>query len=148
MLILLKRIVFDPKFTIGFISINGRFECWTCEDAVREVEGKTVEQWKIKGETAIPYGEYNVIVNMSNRFKRMLPLLENVPGFEGIRIHPGNTAADTEGCILPGKNTLPNGVSESRKAFDPFYAQILNARHRSEKVSLRIVNAHWVERTR
>ena len=148
MMILLKRIVFNPQFTIGFISIEGKFQCWTCEDAVREVEGKTVNEWKVYGETAIPYGEYNVLITMSSRFKRMLPLIENVPGFTGIRIHPGNTFEDTEGCILPGRIQIPGGVGESKLAFAPLYSTIFTRLQRGEKVSLRIMNAHWIERTR
>jgi hypothetical protein len=74
--------------------------CWTLEDPEREVEGQPVEMWKIKGKTAIARGVYQVAITMSQRFKRLLPILKLVFGFEGVRIHGGNTAADTEGCIL------------------------------------------------
>jgi hypothetical protein len=74
--------------------------CWTLEDMVREVDGMPVGRWKIKARTAIPVGAYRVTVTMSSRFGRLLPLLWGVPGFGGIRIHGGNTAQDTEGCIL------------------------------------------------
>lgn len=74
--------------------------CWTLEDVVREVPGQPVQMWKIKGQTAIARGVYQIAVTMSQRFKRLLPILSVVFGFEGIRIHGGNTAADTEGCIL------------------------------------------------
>jgi hypothetical protein len=90
----LTRKEFTDRSTIGELHVNGVFECFTLEDTVRPV--------KIKGETAIPEGRYEVVVNFSERFQRPLPLLLNVPNFEGVRIHPGNTDKDTEGCILVG----------------------------------------------
>ena len=87
-----ERTDFSETSTIGKLYVDDQFECYTLEDKVRPV--------KIKGKTAIPAGRYEVIVNFSQRFGRMLPLFLNVPNFEGVRIHPGNTAADTEGCIL------------------------------------------------
>ena len=83
------------RSTIGELHVDGKFECFTLEDAVRPV--------KIKGVTAIPSGVYEVVVNFSQRFRRPLPLLLNVPNFDGVRIHAGNTDADTEGCLLVGK---------------------------------------------
>jgi len=85
---------------------------FSLEDVVRDV--------KIKGETAIPYGTYEVITNYSMRFKKVMPLLLNVPGFDGIRIHSGNTKADTEGCILLGYDKLPDRIGNSRAAFEDF----------------------------
>ena len=85
---------FTDSSTIGEMWIDNTFFCYTLEDVKREV--------KIYGETCIPYGRYKVIVNMSNRFKVMMPLLLDVPQFEGIRIHKGNKAIDTHGCILVG----------------------------------------------
>lgn len=102
----LVREEFSDESTVGrlFFRLSDRdpwtWLCWTLEDPVREVPGEPVEVWKIKGDTAIPRGTYAVRVTRSNRFKTDLPLLLNVPGFEGVRIHGGNTAADTEGCIL------------------------------------------------
>lgn len=69
---------------------------------------------KIAGKTAIPEGRYAVAVTFSPRFKRWLPLLLHVPMFEGIRIHAGNSAEDTAGCILPGMNTVKGWVTDSR----------------------------------
>ena len=86
----LTRTDFTNDSTIGELSVNGKFECFTLEDKVRPV--------KIKGMTAIPAGAYEVVINFSERFQRPLPLLLNVPNFDGIRIHAGNTAKDTEGC--------------------------------------------------
>lgn len=124
MKLLLERVQLDPAVTIGRLSVDGVPECWTCEDTVREVEGQPVEAWKVKTATAIPRGTYRVIITMSARFGVMLPLLVDVPGFTGIRIHPGNTALDTDGCILPGVVRLPAGVGKSRIAFDALMHKI------------------------
>lgn len=94
MKILLKRKKFLEDRTIGELTINGKFKCYTLEDTVRP------EGVKIPGKTAIPAGEYTVIVTHSPTFKRALPLLLNVPGFAGVRIHGGNKPEHTRGCIL------------------------------------------------
>lgn len=119
--------------TLGRLVVDGKFECHTLEDVVRKE--------KIYGETAIPAGVYEVIINFSNRFKRDLPLLVNVPGFEGIRIHPGNVAADTYGCILPGKTRTTNSVGSSVLAFNALYAKILKAWVRGENIQITIKGA-------
>jgi hypothetical protein len=113
----LDRLQLDPDVTIGALSIDGDFACWICEDTVREVAGQPVASWKIAGKTAIPRGTYRVDITFSNRFQRDLPLLVDVAGFVGIRMHPGNKATDTDGCLLPGEDRLPNGVARSRIAF-------------------------------
>ena len=117
--LLLKRIHKTETSTIGELSIDGKFECYTLEDVERAV--------KIKNETAIPKGKYKVIITPSNRFKRDLPLLQNVPGFEGIRIHSGNTNHDTEGCILVGQTRAADFIGNSRKAFDKLFAKMQKA---------------------
>lgn len=89
---------------------------YVLEDAVRPA--------KIKGKTAIPAGRYQIVITPSNRFKRDLPLLLNVPNYEGIRIHAGNTAADTEGCLLPGAIAETNRVLNSRIAFNQLFSTI------------------------
>jgi hypothetical protein len=109
MKLLLKRITKTNNSTIGELYINGVFQCYTLEDKEREV--------KIKNETAIPKGTYKVIINRSNRFKIDLPLLLNVPNFEGVRIHSGNSNHDTEGCILVGQTRATDFIGNSRKAF-------------------------------
>ena len=96
--------------TIGELLVDGAWFCFTLEDVERPE--------KIPGETAIPAGRYKVIITHSQRFDRELPLLVDVPGFTGIRIHAGNTDADTRGCILVGKRTLENAIGESRAALD------------------------------
>jgi hypothetical protein len=100
--------------------VDGIFECFTLEDAERPV--------KIKAETAIPKGTYKVIINESNRFKRLLPLLLNVPNFEGVRIHSGNTNHDTEGCILVGQSRNKEYIGQSRKAFEKLFKKMQKAK--------------------
>lgn len=101
----LKRVYPTDDYTIGELYIEGEYFCDTLEDTVREK--------KIAGKTAIPYGKYEVIVNRSPRFKRELPLLLDVPNFTGIRIHRGNDAEDTSGCILVGENKVKGKVINS-----------------------------------
>lgn len=108
MKILVKRIALEEEYTIGKMYINGAFFCHTLEDKVRPFGEKV---W---GETAIPSGTYKFIINWSNRFKRKLPLLLDVPMFEGIRIHGGNTAVDTHGCLLLGVNTVKGMITQSK----------------------------------
>lgn len=129
MILKLDRIHFGETFTVGKL-FNGRdFLCYTIEDKVREVIGKPVAEWKIAGKTAIPKGYYPVTVTMSNRFKRELPLLSNVEGFEGVRIHTGNTSADTEGCIILGStwDNKSDFISGSKLAFDKVFPLIKNS---------------------
>ena len=115
-----KRLHRTDNSTIGELSIDGKFECYTLEDIERDV--------KIKGETAIAKGTYKVIINQSNRFKRLLPLLISVPNFEGVRIHAGNSNHDTEGCILVGQNRSVDYITKSRKAFDSLFKKMQKAK--------------------
>lgn len=95
----LKRIAKRPKYTIGKLYINDKYVCDTLEDTDRglnkDMPLNEIKSKKVHGETAIPTGRYQVVWTYSNKFKRSLPLLLNVPGFEGIRLHNGNTAAHT-----------------------------------------------------
>lgn len=131
MLLTLKREVFTANSTIGRLSVDGKFNCFTLEDVVRKGA-------KIYSKTAIPAGRYQITINHSPRFKRLLPLLLNVPGFEGIRIHSGNTADDTEGCILVGRTRSRDFIGESRLAFAPLFNQIEEALTRRERVFIEI----------
>lgn len=119
--------------TIGRLYLDGNFECYTCEDVIRHGP-------KVHAETAIPPGRYEVRITRSQRFQRMLPLLLKVPDFEGIRIHPGNTAADTSGCILVGETRGPVSVGRSRIAMEILHAKIAHAQARGEQVWMEIVN--------
>lgn len=106
MKLLLKRIHFGDTFTVGKLyevtDLGENPICYTLEDKYREVEGQDVKTWKVQDKTAIPKGTYNVSLTFSNRFQTRLPLLANVPGFTGIRIHSGNSSKNTEGCLLVG----------------------------------------------
>jgi hypothetical protein len=119
--------------TIGDLDA-GVFRCYTLEDAVREPasvvwpgdgEPKTtaewVQSWKIPHVTAIPRGRYELIITPSEHFGCDLPLLLNVPGYTAVRIHWGNKAADTDGCILLGLTTQANLIYESKAAFKVFF---------------------------
>jgi hypothetical protein len=140
MLLEVKREPSAQGCTLGSLSVDSEFECFTLEDVVREVPEEAVETWKIPGETAIPSGTYAVIVNMSTRFGKLLPLLLHVPGFQGVRIHSGNVAADTEGCILVGSRRTGSAVLDSRLAFRALFAKIQAAIARNEPVHIRISN--------
>lgn len=114
----------QPSFegaTLGVLFIDGVRFCDTLEDVVRP-EGE-----KVPGRTAIPAGRYRITVTRSNRFQCLMPLLCGVPGFEGIRIHSGNTAADTEGCILVGTAANARTIVDSRVAFAPLFDKITRA---------------------
>lgn len=108
--LVLKRQPSNDVCTHGDLYVGDDFECVTLEDLVREV--------KISGQTAIPPSRYRVVLTFSNRFQRILPLLQDVPNYTGVRIHSGNTAADTEGCILVGQERGPTTVMRSRAALN------------------------------
>lgn len=115
----IKRLHKTDKSTIGEMFIDGKFECYTLEDVERKE--------KIFGKTAIPTGTYEVIITMSNRFKKRMPLLLAVPNYSGVRIHTGNTAEDTEGCIILGQTRTLNFIGGSRLAVAKFYPKLEKA---------------------
>lgn len=118
----LKRIAKRNDYTIGNLYIDGQFFCNTLEDTDRGLTDSQnllyIKAKKIFSKTAIPTGTYKVELTYSPRFKRILPLLVGVKGFDGIRIHQGNYPKDTEGCILVGKNTIKGGVFESKETLE------------------------------
>ena len=120
MILTLIRQEFTETSTIGSLFVNDAFFCYVLEDKDR---GLTQDQSlivintkKIFGVTSIPYGTYKVKLSMSNRFKRVLPEILKVKGYEGVRIHRGNTAVDTLGCLIVGFKKGLNTVFESTKA--------------------------------
>jgi len=128
------RFKFTDKSTISELYLNGTLFCYTLEDPVRTLVDKNKDgdfddagEGKIKGNTAIPEGTYDVIINMSNRFKKLMPLLLKVPGYEGVRIHTGNFPADTEGCILVGSMALNDEIRNSRPTFTKLMAELQKA---------------------
>jgi Family of unknown function (DUF5675) len=130
MKLVLTRKIFTDESTIGDLKIDGAFECVSLEDVERDV--------KIKGETAIPRGSYEVFLKKSPKFGRLMPTLRDVPGFIGILIHWGNTAKDTEGCILVGRASAKNFVGSSKAAFADLFAKIEAAVAAGEKVTIQV----------
>lgn len=132
-----ERRFLKPEYTIGRLEVDGTFFCDTLEDRVRDLN----REKKVPGETAIPAGEYEVVVNWSPRFRRRLPRLLNVPGFEGILIHRGNRAADTAGCILLGENKVTGAVVNSTVYEIRLTAMLEEAQQKGEKIWIEVVDA-------
>lgn len=113
----LIREEFTDKSTIGSLYIDGKFFCYTLEDKDRGLDQKQpleeITKAKVYGQTAIPTGTYKVTVNLSARLKRELPLIMDVPGYQGIRIHKGNTDVDTLGCVILGTKKGKDAVYQS-----------------------------------
>lgn len=128
----IKRIFKGPSYTIGRLELDGKYFCDTLEDCVRPAGVK------VRGLTAIPAGNYEVILNWSPRFKRVLPLVLDVAGFSGVRIHAGNCAADTEGCVLVGFNQVKGRLVASRPTLDRLMEKLLAAVKAGGKIWLEI----------
>ena len=120
-----------PDYTIGRIFVNNAFFCNSMEDTDRGLrQGMPLEEikrLKVYGKTAIPTGTYTILMTYSPKYKKKMPQVMNIPGFEGIRIHPGNTPEDTLGCILPGDNKVKGKVVDSTKRFNQFVNMLLGA---------------------
>ena len=126
----LKRIALRSTYTIGRLYVDGNYFCDTLEDTVRDLNknGKFDNgEKKVYAKTAIPYGTYEIKWTYSPRFKKYTPQLMNVPSFEGIRIHSGNTNDDTEGCLILGENKQVGKVLNSRATINKFYPIIKKA---------------------
>lgn len=134
----LKRIARKDSYTIGKLYIDGKYQCDTVEDKDRGLkqgmhEG-TLRKMKVYGKTAIPVGSYTVKWTYSNTFKKYLPELENVPVFIGIRMHSGNDANDSLGCIILGENKKVGMVINSRAICNRVLPLIEAACKRGEQV--------------
>lgn len=118
----LKRKLLAGTFTLGILTTSAGIHYATVEDPVRVLSQCTTTtcKGKVNGQTAIPAGMYEVRDTYSPRFKKNMLELISVPGFLGIRIHSGNTADDTEGCLILGLKGTEDGVAESRKAIERF----------------------------
>lgn len=139
MLITIDRAWKKDGYTISRLYVNGElFGCNTLEDADRglrqDMQLEEIKKKKVYGQTAIPRGSYECVYTYSNRFKKMLPLLKDVPGFDGIRIHSGNSAKDTEGCILVGLNLKKGMVLNSREWTNKLVSKMKEAWNRKERV--------------
>ena len=141
-------------YTVGILYVDGVRFCETLEDKDRGLfQGDTLSQiksLKVYGETAIPIGTYTVAMDvLSPKYSAVawykdlcvgkMPRLLDVPGFEGILIHPGNTALDSYGCILVGRNTKVGMVTESKATFKKLYKKMRAAHDRGEKITITIV---------
>lgn len=138
-----NRIARKDGYTIGRMSLNGVYFCDTLEDTDRGLNAAmSVDEIlakKIKAQTAIPTGKYDVILTFSPRFKRVLPLLLNVPGYQYIRVHNGNRPDSTEGCLLVGENKVKGQVINSRATLERLMSVLLECEKRKEKIIITIV---------
>lgn len=118
----LKRLAFTNDYTEGKLYIDGVYFCDTLENKdrglVQTMSVWEIHQIKVFGKTAIPFGTYRVLVTMSPKFKKLLPILLRVPGFDGIRIHAGNTVKDSQGCILAGIKSSNGILKDSKKTVE------------------------------
>ncbi|CAB4216879.1 hypothetical protein UFOVP1590_3 [uncultured Caudovirales phage] len=123
-----ERFEYGTDYCIGRLYIDGVYFCYTLEDKVREVIGRPTVMWKVTGETAIPEGTYDLVIDYSPHFKKKLPHILDVPGFEGVRLHSGNSPKDTEGCILVGQTWSGNNfIGNSRLVFDSLFQRLSEA---------------------
>lgn len=134
MYIIVNRIFKASTYTIGELSVNNKYLCDTLEDRVRPTGEK------VYGETAIPSGTYTVTLSYSNRFKKTMPEILNVPNFSGIRIHCGNSSKDTEGCLLVGKwdGKTENWISDSKNSYNKLYSLLEEAFNKKENIIITI----------
>ena len=152
----LKRIALRSEYTIGKLYVDGKYVCDTIEDAVRDLDkdGKFANgEVKIPGKTAIPYGRYEITMKVKSpkysnfskyswakKYDGYLPRLLNVPHFDGVLIHVGNSALDSEACVLVGENKVVgkviNSVNTFRRLMDEY---LVPAKKRNEKISITII---------
>jgi len=154
MKLLLERKWKKETYTIGKLSVDGKPFCETCEDTDRHLNQNMplakIKEIKIAAVTAIPTGVYNIKMDqispkyslkpwfVTNCNGAKMPRLENVPGYAGVLIHPGNTAKDSEGCILVGRNTVVGMVTDSKNTFLNLYKLMYAAYKRGEKITIEI----------
>lgn len=142
MKILIRRIAKKNTYTIGKLYINNEYFCDTLEDKDRgltdAMSKEIIQGIKVKGETCIPIGIYSVSITYSNRFKKRMPLINNVKGFEGIRVHSGSTDKDTEGCVLVGENKVVGKLINSRITYNKLFAILDKTLNKKELITLTI----------
>ena len=152
----LKRIALRSEYTIGKLYVDGEYVCDTIEDTVRDLDkdGKFANgEVKIPGKTAIPYGRYEITMKVKSpkysnftkyswakKYDGYLPRLLNVPHFDGVLIHVGNSALDSEACVLVGENKVVgkviNSVNTFRRLMDDY---LVPAKKRNEKIVITII---------
>lgn len=131
MKIKLIRDTFTDKSTTGQLFVDDVFECYVLEDVVRDGE-------KVYGKTAIPYGLYELTIDYSPKYDRPMMHVLDVPGFQGIRIHSGNDADDTEGCLIVGRMRRQNWVGESKLAYAPLFQKVREVVNAKEKIIIEV----------
>ena len=140
--IVLTRDIHSASSTTGKMVVDGVFECFTLEDLDRGLKSSMsldeLKKLKVYGKTAIPTGRYEVTTSFSGIFQKEMPLLKNVPDYDEVRIHPGNSDKDTLGCILVGEARSVDWVSNSRAAFARFFPKMKAALEAGEKVFITI----------
>lgn len=138
----LVRKYFTEYSTIGELFLEGNFVCFILEDKDRMLDSEwpieKIKETKVYGRTAIPTGEYRVEWTYSNKYKRVMPELLKVKGYQGIRIHSGNTPEDTEGCLIPGLKMTTDNVSSSRDAVSKLYNILKIASDNREQIFINI----------
>lgn len=142
----LRRIANKKDYCIGRLYINGVYFCDTLEDTDRGLDDtmteEDIKEMKVYGETAIPTGIYTVLLTYSPKYKKVMPLINKVKGYSGIRIHSGNTAKDTEGCLLVGKNTKVGMVTDSRNTYNALFKRL--QQKGSNKITIEIIRNYTV----
>jgi len=136
------RRIFLGSYTIGHLYIDDKYFCDTLEDKNRDLNhnGKfDNDEKKVYGKTSIPFGTYSIELRRSPHFKRVLPRLLNVPNFEGVLIHRGNTAKDTSGCILLGENTVRGEVRNSTTYEKKIVKMMATATFNKQPISIEII---------
>ena len=149
----LKRIAKRDTYTIGKLYIDGVYFCDTIEDKDRGLKQSMslneIKQIKVKHQTAIPTGTYEITLHVvSPKYSQKpwyvnlcgakMPRLLNIPGYDGVLIHPGNSAADSSGCLVVGKNTVVGKVTDSRTTFKNLYAKLKVASDKGERITITI----------
>lgn len=137
----LKRIALRDTYTIGKLYVDGQYWCDILEPPVRDLNKNGIfdnGEKKVPGNSAIPYGTYDIVVNISPKFKRLLPRLLNVPHFEGVLIHRGNTVKDTAACLLPGENNAVGKVLNSTYWEKRITEHLLDAQQKGEPINIEV----------
>ena len=131
---------------MGDLYINGKWFCNVLEDVDRGLDDSMTEADILKqkkyGQTAIPTGIYTVLLTYSPKYKKVMPLINNVKGYSGIRIHSGNTSKDTLGCLLVGKNTVVGRLTDSRNTYNALYKRL--QQKGSNKITIEIYRTYQV----
>jgi len=137
----LERKNFTNVYTEGNLYVDGKWFCHVVEDTVRAEPGQWSADKKVYGKTAIPYGRYPVFVTWSNRFKRQLTGIFNVPDFEGIRIHNGSNAVSSAGCPIISYKNEGNGFLKNEKKAMNDLCKMVQAAQKKGKIFIEIVKA-------